>query len=74
MYVCHMTALIFNVLYTEGYNTFLPVYREKLEPDVERDSLGLRVSCLCEQSDSIVMSTLLNEPSAQQIQRQKQIQ
>ncbi|CAB1317392.1 unnamed protein product [Coregonus sp. 'balchen'] len=26
----------------EGYNFFLPVYREKLEPDVERDSLGLR--------------------------------
>ncbi|CAB1326355.1 unnamed protein product [Coregonus sp. 'balchen'] len=28
--------------FEEGYNTFLPVYREKLEPDVERDSLGLR--------------------------------
>uniref|UniRef100_A0A4W5KYU6 Receptor (TNFRSF)-interacting serine-threonine kinase 1, like n=1 Tax=Hucho hucho TaxID=62062 RepID=A0A4W5KYU6_9TELE len=28
--------------FQEGYNTFLPVYREKLEPDVERDSLGLR--------------------------------
>ncbi|XP_035655677.2 receptor-interacting serine/threonine-protein kinase 1-like isoform X1 [Oncorhynchus keta] len=28
--------------FQEGYNTFLPVYREKFEPDVERDSLGLR--------------------------------
>uniref|UniRef100_A0A8C7HUQ9 Receptor (TNFRSF)-interacting serine-threonine kinase 1, like n=1 Tax=Oncorhynchus kisutch TaxID=8019 RepID=A0A8C7HUQ9_ONCKI len=28
--------------FREGYNFFLPVYREKLEPDVERDSLGLR--------------------------------
>ncbi|XP_046883205.1 receptor-interacting serine/threonine-protein kinase 1 [Hypomesus transpacificus] len=30
--------------FKEGYTSFLPVYREKLEPDVEIDSLALRES------------------------------
>ncbi|XP_062337818.1 receptor-interacting serine/threonine-protein kinase 1 isoform X2 [Osmerus eperlanus] len=30
--------------FKEGYTSFLPVYREKLEPNVERDALALRES------------------------------